>query len=148
MEYSKLIKNFIILNKMNPNDKLWITGDVLSIHSSKQKCRSLCRYFYNQNRERIYAFLINLINFMVIELDKFNYYQFGMSCYKLEELNIQNDAQYASAYWKLIDFKLSSIDNLKITYKEDKYFTRKLDLLKSLIEELDPNIKKYSFNCV
>ena len=145
MEYSKLIKNFDILNKMNPNDKLWIKDDIVSINSSKQKCRFLYRYFNNQNRERTYAFLINLINFIVIELDKFNYYQFGRSNYKLEELNIQNDTQYAFVYWKLIDFKKSSIDNLKITYKDDKYFSKKLDLLKNLIEELDPNVKKYEF---
>lgn len=143
MEYSKLIKNFDTLNKMNPNDKLWIKDDIISIDSSKNNFRFLYRYFWNQNRERIYAFLINLINFMIIELDKYNYYQFGKSNFKLEELNIQDDTQYAFAFWKLNDFKMSTIDNLKITYKDDKYFSKKLDLLKNLIEELNPNVKKY-----
>jgi len=143
MEYSKLIKNFNILNKMNPNDKLWIKEDILSIDSSKNSLRCLYRYFLKQNREIIYAFLINLVNSLVLELDKYNLYQFGKSKLELKDLSIKNDSQYAFAYWKLKDFKTTSIENLKLTYKGDKNFLRKLELLKSLIEELDPNIKKY-----
>ena len=63
----------------------------------------------------------------------------GIIAYK----NLKDDKQYSIMYKKMIDLN-DSIDILSITYKNDKEYTRKLVLLKNLISELDPRIKKYT----
>lgn len=142
MNFNTLNKNLDTLLKIKEGQKLIIKDDVFFIDNA-YKMRPILRYFTGQSRELAYANMINLINKTSEELDKYNYYLFGASKLKMDEIGIKDDKQYSIMYKKMIDLN-DSIDILSITYKNDKEYTRKLVLLKNLISELDPRIKKYT----
>ena len=142
MDFNNLIYNIDVLNSIKSNEKLCLNDNILSI--DKPSCtRSIYRFCNHQNREKIYLFLIKLIDDISLELTKFKYYNCNMSYFKLEDLNIQKPIDYHIMFKKMDDM-MNSIDKLKVTYKSDILFVRKLDLLINRIIKLNPDYRKLS----
>ena len=132
--YHILINNIDLLNTIKVNDKLLLFNNVLSIDNNKC-CGQLYRWYYRQNRERIYIFILGLINDIELEILIFNMYDRKMSKYKLHNINIQSNETCFVIFNKLVILQLS-LDKLKKTYKRDKLYVRKLVLLQNKIRDI------------
>lgn len=142
MDFNNLICNIDVLNSIKSNEKLCLNDNILSI--DKPSCvRPIYRFYNHQNREKIYLFLIKLIDDISLELTKFKYYNCNMSYFKLEDLNIQKPIDYHIMVKKMDDMK-QSIGKLKVTYKSDILFVRKLDFLINRIINLNPDYRRLS----
>ena len=140
MDYNLLISNIDIVNGINVNEKLCLFNNNLYI--DKPTCyRPFYRYCNNQNREKIYAFLIKLVDDISVELTKYKYYNCNVAYFKLEDLNIQSMKDYAIIFKKMDDMR-HAFDKLKVTYKSNKEFVKKLDLLKNKVIELNPDYRR------
>jgi len=142
MNFNNLICNIDVINGIRSNEKLCLKDYILTI--DKPRCtRPIYRFLNRQNREKIYLFLIKLIDDVSLELTKFKYYKCDMSYFKLEDLNIQLPKDYHIMLKKMDDMN-GSIDKLKVTYNSDILFVRKLDLLINSIIKLNPDYRKLS----
>ena len=140
MNFNNLIYNIDILNSIRSNEKLCLIDYILKI--DKPRCtRPIYRFWNRQNREKIYLFLIKLIDDISLELTKFKYYKCNISQFKLEDLNIKTQKDYHVIFKKMEDIRLA-IDKLKLTYKSNKIYVRKLDLLNDRITKLNPEYRR------
>mgnify|MGYP005647771529 FL=1 len=101
--YHISINNIDLLNTIKVNDKLLLFNNVLSIDNNKC-CGQLYRWYYRQNRERIYIFILGLINDIELEILIFNMYDRKMSKYKLHNINIQSNETCFVIFNKLDKF--------------------------------------------
>ncbi len=140
MNYDRLIKNIDVLNNIKINEKLLLFEYTLSINNPS--CyRPIYRYLNKQNRDKIYIFIIKLLDDISLELCKFNMYNMKQSKFKLEELNIKSKEDYFIIYKKMDDMKCT-LGILNITYSNDKEYVRKIDMLKNRIFELNPEYRR------
>jgi len=140
MDYDLLIKNIDVLNNIKVTEKLLLFKHTLSIDNARCS-RPVYRCFNRQNRNKIYIYIIKLLDDISLELCKFNMYNIKQSNFKLEELNIKSREDYFRMYKKMDDMK-HVFDVLKITYNRDREYVRKLDLLKNKIFELNPEYRR------
>ena len=144
MNFNNLICNIDVVNGIRSNEKLCLKDYILTI--DKPRCtRPIYRLLNRQNREKIYLFLIKLIDDVSLELTKFKYYKCDMSYFKLEDLNIQSPKDY-SIIFKKMDEMRNAIDKLKLTYKSSKEYVKKLELLKNKVTELNPDYRRLTIN--
>lgn len=142
MKFNNLIYNIDVVNGIRSDEKLCLKDYILTI--DKPRCtRPIYRFLNRQNREKIYLFLIKLIDDVSLELTKFKYYKCDISYFKLEDLNIQSPKDYHIMFKKMDDM-VCSINKLKVTYNSDILFVRKLDLLINSIIKLNPDYRKLS----
>ena len=127
MNFKKIIYNLDTLDKIEEGDKLIIREDILIINLNSHN-RYLYRYLNSQGREKTHIFLIKLFDFFFLEIDKYNNYKRGISKLNINEINIIDEREYNNLIDKKNNAKIG-LNKLKSTYKKDKYFTRKLDLL-------------------
>ena len=105
MNFNNLIYNIDILNSIRSNEKLCLIDYILKI--DKPRCtRPIYRFWNRQNREKIYLFLIKLIDDISLELTKFKYYKCNISQFKLEDLNIKTQKDYHVIFKKMEDIRL------------------------------------------
>lgn len=131
MNYDDLIYNLDTLNRIQIYDKIIIRKNIFIINT-QSKCRPIYRYIYNHDREKLYYFLLKIIDYVLLDLDKYYIYDLGLSKYNINELNIKNKNEYIIILQKLFNIKLS-IDILQETYNSDKEFCKKINLLKNRI---------------
>lgn len=139
MEFNLLISNLDTLNKIKIYDKINIINNTLTI-DKVSIFRFIIRYFKKQTREKVYVFIIKLINNLKTELDKFVYFQEGKSKYNINEINIKNWSNYHEIFCKLADLK-KTVYILKNTYSNDKEYLKKLDILKNIIKNIQNHLK-------
>ena len=139
MEFNLLISNLDTLNKIKIYDKINIINNILTI-DKVYIFRFIIRYFKKQTREKVYVFIIKLINNLKTELDKFVYFQGGKSKYNTNEINIKNWSNYHEIFCKLADLK-KTVYILKNTYSNDKEYLKKLDILKNIIKNIQNHLK-------
>ena len=136
----RLINNIDRFNTIKVNDKLKIIDGMLYIE--KESCfRPINRTLSGMNREKIYLFIHFLINDVIIELERFRIFKTKVSYFRIEELNIRTTDEYFRVSEKL-EKMIESINKLKVTYKKDKTYVRKLDILKFNLIEINPDYKR------
>lgn len=136
----RLINNIDRFNTIKVNDKLQIIDGMIYI--DKESCfRPINRTISGINREKIYLFIHFMINDIIIELERFRIFKTKVSYFRIEELNIRTVDEYFRVSEKL-EKMIESINKLKVTYKKDNTYVRKLDLLKLKLLETNPDYKR------
>tara|TARA_Y100000813_G_C24119644_1_gene331983 strand:+ start:504 stop:947 length:444 start_codon:yes stop_codon:yes gene_type:complete len=146
MEFDLLKKNIQTLNSIDINDKLCIFNEELFINKYSI-FRPIYRFFTFQNKEKTHLFIIKLINNLSDELSKFYNIENNRSSLSYDEINIKTDFEYNKLYNEFLKMK-ESIVYLKLTYKLDRVFVRKLNLSINLIEEKKPNHRAWYSNSI
>ncbi len=146
MEFDLLKKNIQTLNSVEIYDKLCIFNEDLFINKYSI-FRPIYRFFTFQNKEKIHLFIIKLINNLSDELSKFYNKENNRSSLTYDEINIKTDFEYNKLYNEFLKMK-ESIVYLKLTYKLDSVYVRKLNLLINLIEEKKPNHRDWYSNSI
>jgi len=127
MNFYNIIYNLETICNIQNEDKLIIRDDLLII-CPKNIFRPLYRYSSNQNREQLNLFLIKLFLDLNLEIDKYKNYCISNSIASKIQVNIKSKKRF-DIIKNLISRSKVGIDKLKLTYKRDKYFVRKLDLI-------------------
>lgn len=146
MEFDLLKKNIQTLNSIETYDKLCIFNEELFINKYSI-FRPIYRFFTFQNKEKTHLFIIKLINNLSDELSKFYNKENNRSSLTYDEINIKTDFEYNKLYNEFLKMK-ESIVYLKLTYKLDRVFVRKLNLSINLIEEKKPNHRAWYSNSI
>lgn len=127
MNFYNIIYNLETICNIQNEDKLIIRDNLLII-CPKNIFRPLYRYSSNQNREQLNLFLIKLFLDLNLEIDKYKNYCISNSIASKIQVNIKSKKRF-DIIKNLISRSKVGIDKLKLTYKRDKYFVRKLDLI-------------------
>ena len=128
MKYNILLSNIDTFNKISQYDKISINNNILHI-DKKNIYRPLNRYINKQNREKSYLFIFkNIIQKCLEEIKKYLYFFNGKSKFTKKDLNIKNINDYQAFIKKFKNLK-KSLNIFKTTYKHDKIFKRKIELM-------------------
>ena len=128
MKYNILLSNIDTFNKISQYDKISINNNILHI-DKKNIYRPLNRYINKQNREKSYLFIFkNIIQKCLEEIKKYVYFCNGKSKFTKKDLNIKNMNEYQAFIKKFKNLK-KSLNIFKTTYKHDKIFKRKIELM-------------------
>ena len=138
MIFSKLIKNLDLLNKIEKNDKIIIKDDTIFIDKNNFTS-PFYRYFYNQNRNKTFNFLYcNIFIILIDELNNFiNFY--NNINYNSLELNIFSSENFFF-YSNKLNYLKKCLNNLKLTYFNDKILINKINNFVNIIQKIIDNI--------
>ena len=127
MKFENIILNLNVINSIKCNEKLIIKDNIVSIDKPTY-FRFIKRTINNYNREQTNLFILKLIEYCILEMNRYILFQNNKSNFTIDDLEIKNDTQYSQLFWKFIDLK-HAVQKLKNTYKSDSEFVKKLDLI-------------------